>query len=71
MSIVELAILIAELCGYSKGYKFDPTRPDGTPRKLLDSSKINKMGWKPQILLSEGIKHTINEYRIKRAFELE
>ena len=69
LSIAELANRIAELCGYSKGYEFDPTRLDGTPRKLLDSSKINKMGWKPQIPLREGIKQTINEYRKVRAFE--
>ena len=69
LSIAELANLIAELSGYSKGYEFDTTRPDGTPRKLLDSSKINNMGWKPQIPLREGIKSTINEYRKMRAFE--
>jgi len=69
LSITELANLIAELCGYTKSYKFDPTRPDGTPRKLLDSSKINNMGWKPQIPLREGIKSTINDYRKMRAFE--
>ncbi|MCY3725607.1 MAG: GDP-L-fucose synthase [Rhodobacteraceae bacterium] len=69
LSIAELANLIAELCGYTKGYEFDTTRPDGTPRKLMDSSKINKMGWKPKIPLRKGIKHTINEYRKMRAFE--
>ncbi|MYJ86799.1 MAG: GDP-L-fucose synthase [Rhodobacteraceae bacterium] len=69
LSIAELANLIAELCGYTKGYEFDTTIPDGTPRKLMDSSKINKMGWKPKIPLRKGIKHTINEYRKMRAFE--
>lgn len=66
LSITELANLIAELCGYRKGYEFDTTRPDGTPRKLMDSSKINKMGWEPQIPLREGIRQTINEYRKMR-----
>ena len=66
LTIRELAEMIANKSGYSKGYKFDTTRPDGTPRKLMDSSKINKLGWKPQIPLSEGIKETIKEYqRIK------
>ncbi len=69
LSIAELANLIAELCGYTKGYEFDTTRPDGTPRKLMDSSKINVMGWKPQIPLREGIRQTINEYRKMRAFD--
>ena len=68
LSIAELADLIAELCGYTKGYEFDVTRPNGTPRKLMNSSKINKMGWKPQIPLREGIRQTINEYRKMRAF---
>jgi len=68
LSIAELADLIAELCGYTKGYEFDVTRPNGTPRKLMDSSKINAMGWEPQIPLREGIKQTINEYRKMRAF---
>ena len=40
---------------------FDSTKPDGTPRKLLDTSKINKLGWKPTITLAEGIKKTILE----------
>ena len=69
LSIAKLADLIAELCGYIKGYEFDTSRPDGTPRKLLDSSKINKMGWKPKIPLREGIKQTINEYQKMRDFK--
>ena len=69
LSIAKLADLIAELCGYIKGYEFDTSRPDGTPRKLLDSSKINKMGWKPKIPLREGIKQTINEYHKMRDFK--
>lgn len=62
LTITELAEMIANISGYSKGYRFDPARPDGTPRKLMDSSKINNLGWKPQIPLSEGINETIKEY---------
>ena len=40
---------------------FDTTKPDGTPRKLLDTSKINNLGWKPSITLKDGIRRTIAE----------
>jgi GDP-L-fucose synthase len=64
VSIKELAELIVEEVGYEGVLMFDTTRPDGTPRKLMDTSKINNLGWKSQIALSNGIKKTINEYRI-------
>jgi GDP-L-fucose synthase len=41
---------------------FDNTKPDGTPRKLMDTSKINKMGWEAKINLKEGIEKTIIEF---------
>ena len=62
VSIKELAELIVVEVGYDGHLVFDTTKPDGTPRKLMDTSKINKLGWSPSIGLDEGIKKTINEF---------
>lgn len=56
ISIKELAYLIKELTGYSGNIQFDSSKPDGTPRKLMDVSKINKLGWRHKISLRDGIK---------------
>lgn len=56
LSIRELAELIAAIVGYRGGLRFDSNMPDGTPRKLLDVSKINRLGWKASIPLEEGIR---------------
>lgn len=61
ISIKELAELIVAEVGYKGELLFDTTKPDGTPRKLMDTSKINNLGWKSSITLNFGIKHTINE----------
>lgn len=58
ISILELATLVAEVTGFKGKIVTDPTKPDGTPRKLLDVSRLNNMGWKAKITLSEGIKET-------------
>ena len=62
-SIKELAVLIASTVGYTGTLEFDTTKPDGTPRKLLDTSKINNLGWKASINLQEGIRNTIQEVK--------
>lgn len=62
VSIEELARLIGKLAGYSGGIEFDSSKPDGTPRKLLDVSKINRLGWKARTPLREGIMKTIEWY---------
>ena len=61
ISIIELAELIAKEVNYNGKLILDYTKPDGTPRKLLDCTKINKLGWKAKISLLEGVKSTINE----------
>ncbi len=61
ISIKELAILIAKELNYEGLIKWDKSKPNGTPRKLLDISKIKSLGWRPQIPLVEGIKKTIEE----------
>jgi GDP-L-fucose synthase len=62
VSIKELAELIATEVGYEGQLLFDATKPDGTPRKLMDTSKINQLGWHSIIDLQNGIKKTIDEY---------
>ena len=61
VSIKELATLIAAEVGYTGALEFDTSKPDGTPRKLLDTTKINNLGWKPFIKLQVGINRTITE----------
>jgi GDP-L-fucose synthase len=63
LRIKELAALIAELTGYEGKIIYDTTKPDGTPRKLMDVSKINKLGWKAQIDLKEGIRKVYEEIK--------
>ena len=54
-SIAELAILVADVIGHRCEFVYDATKPDGTPRKLLDSSRISELGWKPGSTLRQGI----------------
>jgi len=61
VSIKELAELIVAEVRYEGKLVFDTTKPDGTPRKLMDTTKINNLGWYSSISLLEGIKQTINE----------
>ena len=58
MSIRELAELICEVVGFEGELTFDKTKPDGTPRKLLDVRKLSTLGWRAAILLREGIART-------------
>ena len=62
VSIAELADMISMVVGYNGKIKFDKTKPDGTPRKLLDSSRINNLGWKPKIRLEDGLKLTYQKF---------
>jgi GDP-L-fucose synthase len=58
ISIAELASLIAKIVGYNGRIEHDTSKPDGTPRKLMDVSRINSLGWKYKTELEEGIKKT-------------
>ena len=62
-TIRELAELVAEIVGFKGKINFNPSRPDGAYRKLLDSSKINALGWRPKISLREGISKTYGWYK--------
>lgn len=55
LSIKELASIVAEVVGYQGVIEWDTSKPDGTPRKLMDSSRLFAMGWRPQISLCDGI----------------
>ncbi len=61
LSIEELAVLIKKIVGYKGEVKWDRTKPDGTPRKLLDVSLIHSLGWKHRITLEEGIQCVYSE----------
>lgn len=63
ISIADLARLVAREAGFAGRLRFDPGRPDGTPRKLLDVSRLGALGWRPRIGLREGIASTIRWYR--------
>ncbi|MEU2349077.1 GDP-L-fucose synthase [Modestobacter sp. NPDC049651] len=60
--IRELAELVADVVGYRGELRFDPSKPDGTPRKLLDVSKLHAMGWRAEIGLREGLAETYAWY---------
>ena len=58
VTIGELAHLMAEITDYRGEVLFDPSKPDGTPRKLLDTSRLSALGWRPSIALKDGIEQT-------------
>jgi GDP-L-fucose synthase len=62
IKIKDLAIMIKEIVGFKGEIKHDLSKPDGTPKKLLDVSKIKQLGWEPKISLEEGIKKVYEEY---------
>lgn len=66
ISIGELAQIVGRLAGFSGRIDFDSSKPDGTPRKLLNSSKLKSLGWSPKVDLERGIIKTIQEYRLMR-----
>lgn len=66
LSIRELAETVAEVTGFRGRIRFDTSKPDGTPRKLLDISRIKALGWKPRISLEEGLRSTY-EWFIKNS----
>jgi GDP-L-fucose synthase len=59
LAISDLAALIARLADFKGKVTWDRSKPDGTPRKVLDISRLKSLGWSPSISLEEGIKETI------------
>jgi GDP-L-fucose synthase len=62
ISIAELALLIKDVVGYTGNIEYNIDKPDGTPQKLLDVSKLKGLGWQPKLSLREGIKKTYEWY---------
>jgi GDP-L-fucose synthase len=67
LTIAELARTVAAAVGFEGRLVFDPSKPDGTPRKLLDTSKINALGWAARIPLDAGIAGTCDWFRENQA----
>ncbi len=63
LTIKALAEMVAKVVGYEGEIVWDSTKPDGTPRKLMDSTKLYDMGWKPSITLEEGVARTYEEFK--------
>ena len=66
ISISDLAELIKGIVGFTGAIRFDTAKPDGTPRKLLDVSKINSLGWKAGVSLADGVRKTVEWYEAQR-----
>lgn len=67
VSIAELAELVAGVVAYEGNIEFDVSKPDGTPRKLLDTSRLSGLGWSPSVGLRRGIELTYDWYRAQHA----
>jgi len=63
VTIRELAEMIAEVVGYEGRLEFDTSKPDGTPRKLMDSSKIANLGWTPKVVLKTGLQRAYEDFK--------
>lgn len=63
ITIKDLAEMIKDIVGFQGTIRFDPSRPDGTPKKLLDISRLKSLGWEPKISLKDGIKRTYEWYK--------
>ena len=66
-SIKEMAVMIAELVGFTGTIEFDAQKPDGTPQKLMDSSRLRQLGWQPHYNLQSGLRHAFNDYLARLA----
>ncbi len=67
VTIKELATTIADVVGFTGGFNWDTTKPNGTPRKVLNIDKITSLGWKPTISLRDGIKSTYEWYETTKS----
>jgi GDP-L-fucose synthase len=66
VSIRDLVFLLADVVGYEGKIVFDTSKPDGTPRKLMDSSKIQSMGWRHRTALRDGLKVAYHWYSTQK-----
>ena len=63
LSICELAELVCEVVGFRGRLEFDASKPDGTPRKLLDTGRLERLGWHPRIALREGVRMAYEDFK--------
>ncbi len=61
-TILDLAEMVSDIVGFKGNIKWDATRPDGTPQKLLDVSRLANLGWQPKITLEDGIREVYRWY---------
>jgi GDP-L-fucose synthase len=66
-SIAELVALVCRVVGFSGEIEYDSSKPDGTPRKIVDSARLRALGWQPQVTLEEGLAETYRWYLAQRA----
>lgn len=69
IALIDLAHLICETVGFTGTIALDPDKPDGTPRKLLDSTRLRRMGWRPRVGLRQGLEQTYGWYRAQLSGE--
>tara|TARA_B100000787_G_scaffold41862_1_gene29722 strand:- start:1290 stop:1757 length:468 start_codon:yes stop_codon:yes gene_type:complete len=62
LTISELAEIIKAVVGYDGYIKFDQTKPDGSPRKFIDSQRLNNLGWKPKVSLKHGLNNAYKDF---------
>ncbi|MFZ4801174.1 MAG: GDP-L-fucose synthase [Chlorobium sp.] len=62
ITIKELALILAKVIGYEGAIEFDPMKPDGTPRKLMDSTRLNNLGWQANVSLEEGLRLAYSDF---------
>jgi GDP-L-fucose synthase len=62
VTIAEVAQAIAQTVGYTGHIEFDTTKPDGPPRKWMDSTRLNKLGWQAQVNLREGLARAYQDF---------
>lgn len=63
ITIRDLATIVKEVVGYEGALQWDPTKPDGTPRKLMDSSRLQELGWRPKVSLRDGIEAAYRSFQ--------
>ncbi len=67
VTILELAHLVASVVGYGGAILTDPSKPDGTMRKLMDSTRLGTLGWEPKIALEQGLRRAVADFRARHA----
>jgi GDP-L-fucose synthase len=71
IALADLAVLVADIVGYHGDVEWDRSKPDGMPRKLLDCSRVNEMGWRPRVALGDGLRTTYKAFIPENAWSIE